>query len=271
MPEAKEIKQIISIQKYEHGEWTSVYLSGDLNESIYPASVSKIFVGADVLRQVEKGNVKIDDIVIIKENNVANFLESEFPYSSAPLLRSGDRKTVDELLFLMLNRSDDTATNELIDLVTREAINVNTVQFLGMTGSEITRKYCTREKENDVYKSAPIIMTLPKHVELFFQKLHENKIHSEFVSKKLKEYMTKETGKEHLSFLEGSYQCIYKGGYFSSIIWDKRKCVHRHFAMNVNAKGNTYTVIMFTISKSNEDVMKVIEENLQKLFTEFIG
>ncbi len=270
MSETTEIKQIISIQKYEYSGWKSVYLSGDLNESIYPASVSKIFVGAEVLRQVEKGDIKIDDLVIIKENNLANFLESEFPYSFAPLLRVGDRKTLDELLFLMLNRSDDTATNELIDLVTREAININTVQFLGMTGSEITRKYCTREKEDEAYKQTSIIMTIPKHVELFFQMLHTDEIHSQFVSEKLKGYMAKETGKEQLSFLEGSYQCVYKGGYFSSIIWDKRKCVRRHYAMTVNVKGDTYSVIMFTISKSHEDVTKVIENNLQGLCVQFL-
>ncbi len=139
-----------------------------------------------------------------------------------------------------------------------------------MKGSEITRKYCTREKEDDVYKSAPIIMTVPKHVELFFQKLHENKIHSEFVSKKLKEYMTKETGKEHLSFLNVLYPCVYKGGYFSSIIWDKRVCIRRHYAMIVDIESVFYSVIVFTISKSYEDVTKGIEKTIEDLFMKYV-
>ncbi len=127
MSNKQEIQQIISIQKYKNKIWKPVYSSGDLHTSIYPASISKIFVGAEVLRQVEIGNISITQSITIKDNNVVNFKESEFSYSIIPLLKTGDVKTVDELLFLMLNRSDDTATNELIDLVTRESININTI------------------------------------------------------------------------------------------------------------------------------------------------
>jgi len=270
MPSKTEIQKIISIQKYENQSWKPVYSLGYLNVPIYPASVSKIFVGVEVLRQVELNVINIADIVTIKDNNVANFLESEFPHSSIPLLNTGDKKTVNDLLFLMLNRSDDTATNELIDLVTRESININTIQFLGMSGSEIMRKYCTREKEDKSYKEAPIIMTVPRHVELFFQKLHTDEIHSRFVSQKLKMYMAKETGHDQLSFLGFSYPCVYKGGYFSSIIWDKRKCVHRHFVMTVDIRGNFYSIVIFTISKSYDDVTKEIEDILRELFIEYI-
>lgn len=270
MSESTEIEQHISIQKYDGKSWKSLYSTGDIEAPIYPASVSKIFVGAEVLRQVEFGNISFEQMVTIKDNNVANFLPTEFPYSTFPILKTDDAVSVDRLLFLMLSRSDDTATNELIDLVTRESINTHTIKALGMEGSEITRKYCVRAKEDEKYRDAPIIMTVPRHVEIFFQKLHTNEIHSEFVSLKLKEYMAKETGKEHLTFLNVHYPCVYKGGYFSSTIWDKRKCVRRHYAMTVDVRGNIYSVIVFTISKSHEDVTQFIEKNVRDLFNKYI-
>lgn len=268
--ESTEIEQHISIQKYDGKGWKSLYSTGDMATPIYPASISKIFVGAEVLRQIESGNISFKQIVTVKDNNVANFLESEFPYSTFPILKINDSVNVDHLLFLMLSRSDDTATNELIDLVTRESINTYTVKALGMHGTEITRKYCIRAKEDEKYKEAPIIMTVPRHVEIFFQKLHTNEIHSEFVSMKLKEYMAKETGKEHIAFLNVHYPCVYKGGYFSSIIWDKRKCVRRHYAITILVKGEAYSFIVFTLSKSYEDVTKIIEENLSKIFNQYL-
>lgn len=270
MSDLVEIQQHVSIKKYEGNEWKSVFSTGDMETPIYPASVSKIFVGAEVLRQIETGNISLEQVITIKDNNVANFEESEFPYSTLPILKAGDSSSVDQLLFLMLSRSDDTATNELIDIVTRESINMKTIQSLGMHGSEVTRKYCVRAKEDEKYRQAPIIMTIPRHIEVFFQKLYTNEIHSKFVSEKLKQYMGKETGKEHLTFLDVHYPCVYKGGHFCSTIWDKRKCVWRHYALTVKVNESVYSVIVFTISKSHADVAKKIEEEVKTLFDRYV-
>ena len=83
--------------------------------------------------------------------------------------------------------------------------------------------------------------------------------------------MTKETGKEHLYFLDASYPCVYKGGYFSSIIWDKRVCVHRHYAVIVDVEGVFYSMMVFTISKSYEDVVREIEKTIEDLFMKYVG
>ena len=269
-PLPTEILEVASVCELVDGDWVSRYCIGDLHQSLYPASIAKVFIAAEVLRQIEAGILLLSDIVKITQNNVANTDLSDFPFDSRPLLNSADEITIEYALDLMLSRSDDTASNQLIDLVTREAVNEYTVSNLGMQGSEITRKYCSRDREDDQYKKALITMCLPRHIEIFFQRLRQGKIHSPFVSEKLSKYMQKETGSDNLSFLHEKHLCIYKGGYLKSTIYDGRACVWRHYALTVEVNGKTFSIILFSIVKSEFENVAMIEGRLRDIFRKYV-
>jgi beta-lactamase class A len=63
-------------------------------------------------------------------------------------LHSGMEFTLQDLIFLMISISDNTATNVLIDLIGMELINA-TMQELGMTRSTLGRKMKGRAAQGD--------------------------------------------------------------------------------------------------------------------------
>lgn len=263
--------EIISIKKFSEKKWRSVYRSGDLNQLIYPASISKIFVGAEVLRQVELGFYNLTDKITMTSNNIVDFDPSEFIFDKRPLLKTGDIVTLELLLDLMLGRSDNTATNQLIDLVTRESINENTIFKLGMDNCKVTRKYCPRNLEDDKYKEAPILMCTPAEIDSFFQKLHEEKIHSKFVSQKLSNLMSHETGVGYLQSIQNKYPCVFKGGSLKSKMFDGRFCVWKHYAMTINKNGVFFSIVLFTITKSSANDTLAGEKKIGELFNIYVN
>ncbi len=168
---------------------TGERLNYNEDELIYPASTYKIFIGTEVLRQVEQGNLKLKDKIIIKSPNDIDNEARFYPTDEFPILKAGDLVDIDTLLNLMLSRSDNTASNTLIDLVSRESISENIVQKNGWIGSDVTRKFLNRLHENKKYRYADITRTCGKHLAEFIQKLHNDELVSSFVSQKLKEYM----------------------------------------------------------------------------------
>jgi hypothetical protein len=89
---------------------------------IYPASVYKLYVAAEVLHQVSTGTGHLWDPVVVRSPNVVDGVK-EIVSDPRPLLKDGDTVTVNYLRDLMVTRSDNTAANCLIDLARRENIN----------------------------------------------------------------------------------------------------------------------------------------------------
>src|SRR5690625_5154855 len=107
---------------------------------IYPASVYKMYVGMEVLKQVSEGQYSLyQQRVISHTYNVVDRVK-EIQNDPRPLLQPGDTVTVDYLLHLMITRSDNSAANIMIDLATRPKIN-KTIHSFGWDGSEVTRKF----------------------------------------------------------------------------------------------------------------------------------
>jgi len=169
------------------------------NEFIYPASVYKIFIAAEVLRQVEIGKIKLKQKVRIKSPNDIDNEARFYPTAHFPVLKSGDTVDVETLLKLMLQRSDNTASNVLIDLIGRENISKNIINANGWNGSDVTRKFLNRAHEKKKYRYVDITKTCAQHLAEFMQKLDANKLVSLFVSKNLKKYMSDGSKKDTLS------------------------------------------------------------------------
>ncbi|HRH24969.1 MAG TPA: class A beta-lactamase-related serine hydrolase [Candidatus Paceibacterota bacterium] len=242
---------------------------------MYPASVYKIFIGAEVLRQVEQQKYNLKDLVEIKSPNDVDKDARLFP-DTRPLLKSGDKVSIEYLLELMLGRSDNTASNCLIDIVGRESISKNIIQPNGWFGSEVTRKFIDRAKEDKPYRYVESTKTCVRHVAEFFYKVDNGQLVSPFVSSKLREYMLKwETKRQGFSIPE--YIAYYrKGGYLETNLYTSfyRKSGfgfdmvrglgsliktiltkgwaflrYMHDAGVVEGNNSRYVVVVFTLSK----------------------
>lgn len=193
----------------------------NLDHFIYPASMYKVFIGAEVLRRIEIGDFSLDQKVVIKSPNDVDKDARIFPGDTRNLLNSGDEVNIDHLLDLMLTRSDNTASNCLIDLVGRESITENIIYKNGWQGSEVTRKFLDRIKEDKPYQFSSTTMSCARHFAEYFYLVEMNKLVSPFVSEKLKEYMLRfnRHGKQG-AYIPDKYDSYYcKGGWFETNLY----------------------------------------------------
>lgn len=187
---------------------------------IYPASVYKIFIGAEVLRQIEISNFSFEQIIEIKSPNDVDKDTKLFPGDTRNMLNAGDKVTVNYLLDLMLTRSDNTASNVLIDLVGRENIKKNIIHKYNWNGSEVTRKFLDRIKEDKPFRYSEITKTCARHITEFFYLVEKDKLISSFVSQKLKEYMLRWNRQGRKGLFISDYVSYYrKGGYLENNLY----------------------------------------------------
>ena len=102
------------------------------SEAIYPASVIKVAIMAEAFRRFARGDLRPDDRVTITPNNLTATDEP------TPLV-SGYAATLQELVELMIERSDNIATNQLIDVLRRERITAS-MHRLGLATFFLGRK-----------------------------------------------------------------------------------------------------------------------------------
>ncbi len=127
---------VINLKSSEHE------ISGyNMDQFIYPASVYKAYIGAEVLRQISEKQHSLDELIEIKSPNDVDTNVKLFPKNTKadhrPLLKARDKVTVDYLLDLVFTRSDNSAANTLIDLVGREYVNDHIIKPNGWEGSRI--------------------------------------------------------------------------------------------------------------------------------------
>lgn len=185
---------------------------------IYPASLYKIFIAVEVLRQAESGKINLDKKIIVSSVNAVD-KRKQIPYDKRKLLRAGDKESIRYLLELMLSRSDNTAANCLIDLVDRENINKNIIKKYHWRGSEVTRKFIPRKFEKAKYKKAPITLSCARHIAEFFFLVEKEKMVSKTASRYLKELLSSGKHFENNNVGDGlpkSAKFYRKGGWFES-------------------------------------------------------
>lgn len=97
------------------------------------ASIVKIPLMIEIYREVDRGERTLDERHVLTEADKA-------PGSGVMLhLHNGIELTLNDLIYLMISISDNTATNMLIDLAGMEAVNA-TMRELEMVGSTLGRK-----------------------------------------------------------------------------------------------------------------------------------
>lgn len=106
-------------------------LRGD--ERFVSASTIKIPIMVEVYRQIDRGNLTLDDRIPLTKEDIC-------PGSGVLLqLHAGIELTLRDIVYLMMSISDNTATNMLIDLASMEQVN-ETIRSLGMEHSALGRK-----------------------------------------------------------------------------------------------------------------------------------
>ncbi len=164
-------------------------LLGGVNygEFIYPASVYKIYVAMEVLKEISNGDYYLTTPYIVKFPNAVD-MTRQIPWDPRPVLQVGDTVTIGYLLDLMITRSDNSAANCLIDVATRDSINA-TIDGYGWYGSEVTRKYLSREYEDPGYKNIRGTNTCALHAADFMYRIYSNQLVNPWVSMRLKDLL----------------------------------------------------------------------------------
>ncbi len=124
------LRDIASACVVDIGSSAFAHWRGD--EDIYPASVIKIALMAEAYRRYATGDITPDDRVVIEARNLT-------PTAEATPLVAGYEARLRELVELMIARSDNIATNQLIDVLRRERVTA-AMRALGLEGFLLGRK-----------------------------------------------------------------------------------------------------------------------------------
>lgn len=160
-----------------------VFAGVNADNSIYPASVYKMYVAMEVLKQATEGKYSLFSPYIVRSPNDVDRVK-EIGYDPRPLLRHGDTVTLHYLLDLMITRSDNSAANCLIDIAGRPNIN-ETMRAYNWKGSEVTRKFLSRKLEHPGYDTIASTMTCAWHAADFLYRMYRRELVNARVSMQL--------------------------------------------------------------------------------------
>jgi beta-lactamase class A len=192
----------------------SVFGGVNYDNFIYPASVYKMYVAAEVLHQVSQRKYSLYDEHIVAGHNAVD-RSKELKFDPRPLLREKDTVTIYYLLDLMITRSDNTAANCLIDIAQRPNIDY-LLHAYGWRGSEVTRKFLKRNFEDAGYENVRGTETCALHAADFLYRIYTLKLVNPWVSMQMLSLLGSQLDKSKLaSGLPANAMFYHKTGWFS--------------------------------------------------------
>jgi beta-lactamase class A len=181
---------------------------------IYPASVYKMYVAAEILNQASQGKYTVYEPYVAKEPNVVD-RSKQIDNDPRSLLKDGDTVTINYLLDLMITRSDNSASNCLIDVAQRKNID-SLLHNYNWYGSEVTRKFLKRKFEDHGYENIRGTETCALHAVDFMYKIYSNRLVNNWVSLQMKTLLGRQLDKSKLATgLPGTAMFYHKTGWFS--------------------------------------------------------
>ncbi|MFZ1519155.1 MAG: serine hydrolase [Ignavibacteriaceae bacterium] len=181
---------------------------------IYPASVYKMYVAAEILNQISQGNYSLYEPYVAKEPNVVD-RSKQIHNDPRPLLQYGDTVTINYLLDLMITRSDNSAANCLIDIAQRKNID-SLLHLYNWYGSEVTRKFLKRKFEDPGYEKIRGTETCALHAVDFMYKIYSSTLVNNWVSLQMKTLLGRQLDKSKLATgLPNSAMFYHKTGWFA--------------------------------------------------------
>lgn len=181
---------------------------------IYPASVYKMYVSAEVLHQVSQRKYSLYDEHIVSGHNAVD-RSREIKSDPRPLLSEKDAVTIYYLLDLMITRSDNSAANCLIDIAQRPNIDY-LLQSYGWKGSEVTRKFLKRTFEDPGYENVRGTETCALHAADFLFRIYSLKMVNPWVSMQMLSLLGSQLDKSKIAAgLPSDVMYYNKTGWFS--------------------------------------------------------
>jgi beta-lactamase class A len=181
---------------------------------IYPASVYKMYVAAEILNQVSQGKYSLYKPYITKGPNVVD-RSKQIDNDPRPLLKDNDIITINYLLDLMITRSDNSAANCLIDIAQRKNID-SLLHSYDWFGSEVTRKFLKRKFEDPGYDTIRGTETCALHAADFMYRIYSYTLVNEWVSLQMKTLLGRQLDKSKLAQgLPKSAMFYHKTGWFA--------------------------------------------------------
>ena len=181
---------------------------------IYPASVYKMYVAAEILHQVSDEKYSLYESYATNEPNVVD-RSKQIDNDPRPLLKDGDSVNVNYLLDLMITRSDNSAANCLIDIAQRKNID-SLLHSYGWYGSEVTRKFLKRKFEDPGYEKIRGTETCALHAADFMYRIYTNTLVNEWISLQMKTLLGRQLDKSKLSTgLPNTAMFYHKTGWFA--------------------------------------------------------
>jgi beta-lactamase class A len=119
------------------------------NEVVPSASVIKVFIMAEILRQVKEGKLSLKQRIVVDE-------KVKVPFSILTLLENGNSYSLADIITLMIVQSDNTASNILSDIAGMENVN-KMIRSLGLNNSVLQRKmmdFNARKEGRENYTTA---------------------------------------------------------------------------------------------------------------------
>jgi beta-lactamase class A len=225
------------------------------NNFIYPASVYKMYVAMEILKQVSENKYSLYRQYIVPVPNDVD-KSKEIDNDPRPLLHAGDTVTINYLLDLMITRSDNAAANCLIDIAGRANINA-TMHSNGWDGSEVTRKFLSRKFEDPGYDTIRGTETCALHAADFMYRVFTNQLINPMVSMQLKALMGRQLDISKLSAgLSSDAMFYHKTGWWS---------YYTHDVGIVDNGKIKYIIALFTPVKE-ERVLPSMKEVSQRVY-----
>ncbi|MGE5437614.1 MAG: serine hydrolase [Syntrophothermus sp.] len=181
---------------------------------IYPASVYKMYVAAEILHQVSEGKLELTTPYVVPQHNAVD-VKSEMLHDPRPLIKGGDTVNVNYLLDLMITRSDNSSANCLIDIADRKNINAM-IKHFGWEGSEVTRKFLKRKFEDPSYDTIRGTETSALHSADFMYRIETNTLYNPWVSMQMKALLGRQLDRTKIaSGLPKNVMYYNKTGWFA--------------------------------------------------------
>jgi beta-lactamase class A len=232
----------------------------NMDNFIYPASVYKMYVAAEVLHQIYEGEYELTTPYVVRSPNDVD-KSKEILFDPRPLLRDGDTVTINYLLDLMITRSDNSAANCLIDIATRPRINEMIANY-GWQGSEVTRKFLSRRFEDPGYEKVKGTETCALHAADFMYRIETGQLFNPWVSMQMKTLLGRQLDKSKLAQgLPKEAMFYHKTGWWS--YWTNDVGI-------VDGGNIKYIIALFTPVREEQILpkMKLISERVYSLMRE---
>ncbi len=150
-------------------------VSIDPVRSWIPASTIKSYVVLEAFRQRRLGIINFDDKITIFASNV---VPTELETNDFPKLREGTVATIGQLVGAMIDQSDNTAYNTLLDVLDRRNIT-QTLRNLGITETIVGQKLNLDDNQAGQDSQVPgyqLNTTTAKDLASFFNLLYDKKV-----------------------------------------------------------------------------------------------